>query len=332
VTGFSARYFDGRTAASRPVWIHVIGADRLQVSDGAQNPVFCFDEVTVQRQLGHHPAIIELPGGGRLEIAAANSFHAAIDPLIGKKGWVFWLESNWLTVALLLAVTAALIWTAANYGIPVAARLTAKAVPVSVDTQIGDEGLRILDAYMLAPSELTEERRDQISQVFLHVVTRVGDDHDFRLVFRKGGRVGANALALPSGIVILTDELEALAEHDEELAAVLAHEVGHAVHRHALRALIQNSLVAGLIVVVTGDVGSIANLAAAIPTLLAERSYTRDFEHEADDVAYDYLRLEGIDEQRFADLITRLENNQGQPDTIDLLATHPSAAERSRKH
>lgn len=331
MTGYSARYFDGRMAAFRPVRVHVIGADRLQVRDGAQNPVFRFDEITVQRRLGHHPAIVELPGGGRLEIEAADEFHAAIDPLVGSKGLVFWLESNWLTVALLLALTAALIWAAVNYGIPAAARQAARAVPVSVDTMIGEESLQILDSYMLAPSELTAARRAQLTGMFAGIVAQVGDKHDFRLVFRKGGKIGANALALPSGVVILTDELELLAGHDEELAAVLAHEVGHAVHRHALRAIMQNSLVAGLMVSVTGDVGSISSLAAGIPTLLAERSYSRDFEREADDVAYDYLRAANIDPQRFVDLITRLESTQGRAGTSNLLATHPSAAERSRQ-
>ncbi len=51
----------------------------------------------------------------------------------------------------------------------------------------------------------------------------------------NGRAVGANAFALPSGIVVMTDELVELAKTDDELVAVLAHEIGHVRGRHALR-------------------------------------------------------------------------------------------------
>ena len=81
--------------------------------------------------------------------------------------------------------------------------------------------------------------------------------------------MGANAVALPAGIIIMTDALVELSENDEELAAVLAHEIGHVRNRHALRALLQNSVVAGSIILVTGDASSAGSIAAGIPTLLA---------------------------------------------------------------
>ena len=66
-------------------------------------------------------------------------------------------------------------------------------------------------------------------------------DHDIRIVFRKGGRLGPNAFALPGGTIIFTDEMIMLSEHDDELLAVLIHEIGHVVHRNGMRTIIQDS-------------------------------------------------------------------------------------------
>jgi Zn-dependent protease with chaperone function len=134
---------------------------------------------------------------------------------------------------------------------------------------------------------------------------------------------------LPAGTIILTDELVRLAVDDEEIAAILAHEVGHVRNRHALRALLQNSVVAGLIIVLTGDASSATNLAAGIPTLLARAGYSREFEYEADLVAREYLLANDIPLQRFADIIRRLEEEQASTGVVPgLLATHPGAEER----
>ena len=73
----------------------------------------------------------------------------------------------------------------------------------------------------------------------------------------------ANAFALPSGIVVLTDELEALAQHDDELSAVFAHEIGHVVHRHSMRMVIQHSASALLMLGLLGDVNSATSVVAA---------------------------------------------------------------------
>ena len=112
---------------------------------------------------------------------------------------------------------------------------------------------------------------------------------------------------------------------------MLAHEVGHIRNRHALRALLQNSVVAGLIVVLTGDVSSVTNVAAGIPVLLAQAGYSREFEYEADEVAKEYLLERGVPLHRFADLIVRMdEASKSQSGGINLLSSHPESSERIR--
>ena len=87
-----------------------------------------------------------------------------------------------------------------------------------------------------------------------------------------------------------------------------------------------------LIVAITGDVGSIMSLAAALPTVLLNSSYSRDFEREADDFALDYLQRRGLSTQALGDMLLRMEQKRGGgSDMPDYLSSHPATRERAGK-
>ena len=53
-----------------------------------------------------------------------------------------------------------------------------------------------------------------------------------------------NAFAYPNGKIYITDELiQDLETTDDELAAILAHEIGHVVNRHSIKGLVEKSAV-----------------------------------------------------------------------------------------
>ncbi len=60
-------------------------------------------------------------------------------------------------------------------------------------------------------------------------------------MFRKGGPIGPSAFALPSGTVIMTDELVDLVDQKGELEALFAHKIAHVTNRHGLRSALQDS-------------------------------------------------------------------------------------------
>ena len=161
----------------------------------------------------------------------------------------------------------------------------------------------------------------------LYVMAEVGADGTYELVFRDGGRAGANAFALPSGIVILTDQLVALAEDDAELQAIMAHEIGHVRNRHALRSLLQRSFATGLLIVVTGDVTAAGGMLVTLPTMLLRAGYSREFELEADAVARDYLQRTGQPLTLYTGLLQRM-SEASPSSTPGLLRTHPATPER----
>jgi Zn-dependent protease with chaperone function len=147
-------------------------------------------------------------------------------------------------------------------------------------------------------------------------------------------------MALPSGIVVITDGLVDLAKNDEELTAVLAHELGHVRGRHLLRHILQNSVAGLLMATVTGDITSVTSLSAALPTALIDARFSRDFEREADDAAVAYLKKEGIPTRRYIDILVRLQAQlnaknrgavEGEETFKNYLSTHPGTGERIRR-
>ena len=158
-----------------------------------------------------------------------------------------------------------------------------------------------------------------------------------QILFRSGGRLGANAFALPSGAIVFTDEMVKLARNDDELLAVLAHEAGHVAHRHGIQRIIQDSLLAFALMAITGDASGTSQLFLGMPVALTELAYSREFEREADQYALDYLRSHGIPPHRFADLMRRLQQEKQsdgpsrESHWSDYLSTHPDTEERLRR-
>jgi len=126
---------------------------------------------------------------------------------------------------------------------------------------------------------------------------------NYRLEFRQCGGLGANALALPCGAFVITDELDALAKDDKEIAAVLAQEMAHVEKRHALRSILQDAGVFLLISILAGDVTSIA---ASLPTLMVKSGYSRRFESEIDEVAGYWLIHKGWGTKPLQDILVSL--------------------------
>jgi Zn-dependent protease with chaperone function len=201
-------------------------------------------------------------------------------------------------------------------------------VPTELDVRIGAQALDILDRSLLEPSKLDRLRQQQLQSLFASMVRSIDDGHDYRLELRAS-RLGPNALALPSGIVVVTDALVNLADHDEELQAVIAHEIGHVRGRHALRQLIQGAGISVLAVVLLGDVSSISAIASAAPALLQAR-HSRDLEREADAYARQWLVERGIEPTRFDDILCRMVGQGEGDDPAAFLSTHPALDERAR--
>ncbi len=290
-------------------------------------------EVRVTPRVGNTPRCLYLPGGAKCEVADND----LVDEVLSRYGrgrmahLIHALESRLVFAALSAVVVVALVWGLVTYGIPALAKHAAFALPEATDVALGSGTLKSLDKLVLHPSKLDEATRQRLGRRFDAMTAELSDAHHYQLVFRSGGAVGANAFALPSGIIVMTDELVHLAKNDDELVGVLAHEIGHVVNRHTLRYVLQDSGVALVVAAIAGDLVSVSALAAALPTALVRAKYSRAFETEADDYARGYLKAHGMSPAPLADLLARMQRRSGEGGDLGYLSSHPATAERIRR-
>jgi predicted Zn-dependent protease len=158
-----------------------------------------------------------------------------------------------------------------------------------------------------------------------------------------------NAFATLGGYVAVNAGLILAADREDEVAAVLSHEIAHVTQSHVLRAVeraqrdsvpILLAMLAAIAVAQTSHSSSADNgaMAAVISAqgLLAQRQidYTRDNESEADRIGIRTLARSGYDPKAMADFFEKLQtvirSNQGgeRERTPDYLQTHPVTTTR----
>ncbi|MGH8648205.1 MAG: M48 family metallopeptidase, partial [Burkholderiales bacterium] len=269
-----------------------------------------------------------LPGGG----ACVTSDNDAVDRMTRDRHYESILhrwESRPAYAVLAIAMVVAALWLLIDRVLPVAVEAIAARIPVEAETALGRETLAGMERYFLQPSKLSAVRQERLRTRFDAVARAGGESTPYRLEFRTSPVIGPNAFALPSGIIVMTDELVKLARNDQEVIAVLAHELGHVRHRHTMRRLLESSATALIIAGVTGDIASTTSLAAAAPTLLLQTKYSRDHEREADVYAVETMRKAGIEPRHFAAILARLEGEEPRRGGLPtFLASHPPTEER----
>ena len=259
------------------------------------------------------------------------------------------VESNlaWVVMAMFITVISGYGFIA--YGMPWLGNRIAHILPHETNEIIAEQSFEFLDKYMLSPSHLNEERQQQLKDHFDQQLVQVlfEPDHevDYRLHFRRWGddeHEIPNALALPSGDIILTDRFVELAQNQQEIDAVLLHEIGHVVERHSLQMLVQSTLMATVIMMITGDTTALGDLGIGLGSILVSSHYSRTHETEADHYAFQHMLTMGIDPVAFSTIMARIEGDMHAHDHdteapishheeenwMDYLSTHPSTEQR----
>jgi Zn-dependent protease with chaperone function len=334
-------FYDGKTSARVAAECRVFDNGAVQVHGcgraGTLLSLPRFD-LKASPRLANTARYIYFPQGQKFE----TEDNRAVDDLLTRfqqrprLHLVHVLESRKRYILMCIAAMAAIIWGMGRYGVPAAARVIAHHLPSSIVQKAGSQTLEALDRTFFKPSELNESLRKRLLAHFQPLIQRHEGLH-LQVVFRNGGRLGANAFALPNGVIVFTDEMVKLARHDDELLAVMAHEAGHVARRHGIQRIVQNSLLAFAIMAVTGDASGTSQIFLGLPVMLTELAYSREFELEADQYALDYLTSHRIAPRRFADLMRRLQQRK-LPDGSDTegrwsnyLSTHPDMEERLQR-
>jgi Zn-dependent protease with chaperone function len=326
----AGRYFDGYSATPVETTIE-FGADGVVRIHGLVEPVAVpLAQVNISDRVGNITRRVTLPGGAVFETSENDAMDRVLEGHKVKRAsaLVHWLELRWPVALGSLAAVALLSFAFLRWGVPAIADWAAQVLPTATDRTIGSGTLEVLDRVAFRPSDLSDARQEQLRKRFALMTSDLEDGHEYELELRHGASIGANAFALPSGIVVMTDELVELSKTDDELVAVLAHEIGHVRGRHALRQLLQAAGVSAIAFALLGDVSSISGLLSAAPALLHAK-HSRDFEREADGFAKVWLRQHKIAESNFDAILCRMSAGHSGAGDVDYFSSHPATSERA---
>lgn len=130
-----------------------------------------------------------------------------------------------------------------------------------------------------------------------------------------------NAFTIPGGNIYVFSGLMKAAESPEEVAAVLAHEMGHAEQRHVVTKLMKElSMTAILSILSGGDPSALAQILKNI----VGNTFDREQESKADQFALELLEKAKISPKNLGRFFQRLnEKDLKYDENLEILMTHP---------
>lgn len=147
-----------------------------------------------------------------------------------------------------------------------------------------------------------------------------------------------NAFVLPGGQVAFHTGILDAAKNDDQVAAVMGHEIGHVTGRHAVeRASQQWAANLGFSVVMGALAGGsrkdnrlVAAVLGAGITYGIILPYSREHEYEADRLGLEYMHAAGYDPQEAVDF-WRIMNGMDRRRPLEFMSTHPADANRMKR-
>lgn len=150
-----------------------------------------------------------------------------------------------------------------------------------------------------------------------------------------------NAFAAPGGLILVTRGMLFCCANEDELAAVLAHEICHVEMKHGLRAIKQGRLTEALMVVATESAKQLGSEELASLTrdfeasvgdvvmTLTTSGYSRTQERDADAAAVQLLRRAGYPGAAMITMLQRMDERLADARGLGFAKTHPSAKSRA---
>jgi Zn-dependent protease with chaperone function len=205
------------------------------------------------------------------------------------------------------------------------------ALPADVDASIGKAGGEAMRAqYGMGADKVTPEQRARVEKIWNELRENLTPEETAILVNPRITVVAdpqVNAFALPGGeVFVLTGLLDRVKDDDDLIRGVLAHELGHAVHRHGVRGLVRNGIYGIGLSLLFGDLDAVTGTVIAGASRLDRLSHSRSMEEESDDFGVTLLQRAKRDPEGLARFLETLESAP----VPELLSTHPDSAGRAK--
>ena len=319
----AATYFDGTSSRRRAVTLHF--ADRLEISDHEQT-LAVWDYGDIRR--ADSPAgtlrlgCLSAPALARVEVrdhalaAELVSRCARLDDNTpGRRGVA--VIVGWSLAAAVSIVAVVL------FGLPLIADRLTPLVPAAFERRLGE----VADSQIrtMFNAKVCDNAAGQ--KAFVKLVTSIRESAGLDTSVQSAVLSSPipNAFALPGGKIYLFDGLLAKADNADEIAGVLAHELGHLKHRDSMRGLIRDGSTSFLIGLLFGDITGSSALIFGSRTLVTS-SHSREAENNADGFAIDVMHRLGRPAKPTGELLLRVTGKEGKG--LSIIASHPLSEDR----
>lgn len=308
---FTAQFYDGKTTNVYNVIVKIVG-EELILEDLTRWPL-------TSLQLNGRALTSSKQPEARLLIADDALYAEILSVIPSKNIQASGVQHSW-KILILIGLLSLALFIGAFWGIPQAAPFVAKLIPHSWDDRIGKSV--IFDIVEDLPQCTAPEGVAALNKL----KTRLVGDQDFDIRVIKFNNNEPNAFAVPGNHLVIMNGLLEFADNPDEVAGVLAHEIGHAISHHPTAGIIR---LMGFQTLMVGAFGSSFDFATNVLNL----KYTRDNEGEADDIAIKMLTQAHIDNRSFAEFFKKLEDLAGESPKglMQYLASHPELQSRIEK-
>lgn len=221
-----------------------------------------------------------------------------------------------------------IVWSSVHF-LP---RLVAPLIPVAWEETLGDGVVEDIAGIFGVFTEgkvkkcETADGRLALDILLGQLVNQVKTPYSFDVIVLNVDMV--NALAAPGGRIVIFKKLLTDARSPDEVAGILAHEMGHVISRHPTEAVARSLGISLVFNVLLGGLGSGATGAAG--QALVSSAYSRDAERAADAIALDILSGARISPKGLADFFDRTAKEEGSAlRAMSFISSHPLSAERA---
>ncbi len=219
-----------------------------------------------------------------------------------------------------------LIWVAFIF-IPLKPSSPEAAISIEKEQKIGE---LLMKAYLsnvkLVSDSLVIESVDLIYDRLLNGMGT--SEYDYRIYIIKNDNI--NAFASLGGNIVIFSGLLKYADSPEEVAAVLAHEIGHVEKRHVVNKVVKELGISLVLSIISGgDVGFLNEiLQQSVSTV-----FDRDQESEADDYGLELLELSMMHPNAMASIFKKIRDEYGSStyESLEFLSSHPNTNRRIKK-
>ncbi len=217
--------------------------------------------------------------------------------------------------------------------VPLMADQLARILPPEGERALGDatfEQIRgVLDDTGLAPVRVCEAEAGRVAlDAMLARLAPEVDSLPYPVRLSVLDHELLNAFTLPGGRIILFRGLIEAAESPDEVAAVLAHEIGHAVHRDPTRDALRTAGSIGVLGLLFGDFAG-GSVVLFLANSLINAQYSQAAEARADEYAHALLKQAGLSPAALGTMFVRLREEYGDTSGfVAHFASHPTLAAR----